>query len=495
MPYTVKINNVAVSVQAGSLQVTQSVGKKTQGQLTVRTDTSSFFKENEQIAVYDQNNTLVSSGYLTKPQATKPGYKASLYWTLSYIGQEYLAKKRVVQANYANKTCGYIARDIFANVLAAEGVAIGTIYDGPTCSNSLICSNSLVCDGNVTLPQASLFQKAADALDWLVQQASSAGVQYYWTIDQNKVGTFAPYGTTVGATIDDTLIDQKQKPTVSFSNPNYRNAQYVTGGVAQTGTQNETITGDGNSRSFTLGFPLASAPTITISGVVQTVGLKGTSGSQWYWAQGDNTITQDSGQTALASAATASVSYVGQYSNTAYSQNAAQVVYMASIDGSSGINEEIQTDNSLTTASNALTEASNLLNRYAQQGAQLVAYTKQTGFAPGQLSPVNMPYFGLVNTQALVESVLITDQVDGINIWYQITAVSGPYDTTWVDFWSRILSTQPQANSQNAGQTSSTSLLLSLQATFSLSASLNINVFACPITGNATLCGNSTIVC
>lgn len=492
--YSVTIGGSTVFVDAGSLKIDLSVGKRSQASFTVKTDTSTFFQQYEQVQVLDGSGTLVFAGYITSPQARKPGYQAVLEWTISCIGQEYLAKKRVVQASYTNKTCGYIARDILTTVLASEGVTMGTIYDGPTCSDTLYCSNSLVCDGNALLPQASFFTKAADALDSLVQSASAAGVSYYWSIDSNKVLDFAPYGTVTGPTIDDTQIDQvNNAPSITFANPNYRNSQYVTGGVAQTSSRTETIVGDGNTRSFVLGFQLSSAPTIVISAVTKTVGLKGTSGSQWYWAQGDNTIVQDNSEAVLASAATGSVTYIGQYPNTALVTNAAQITYQAGIDGTSGINEEIQSDQSLTTATNALTEASNLLTRYAAQGAQLTGTTRATGYAPGQLCPVNMPYFNLVNTKALLETVSIAD-LDGLNIWYTLKAVIGPYDTTWVDFWSRILSPQPPANS-NAQSTTSTSTLVDLTVTDSPSANVNISVFACPITGNATLCGNSTIVC
>lgn len=492
--YTVTIGGVSYTPLAGSLRIGMAVGKKTQASLSVRTNTSTFFQQYQQVLIKDGGGTLVFSGYITSPKTVKPGFQPSLVWSLSCIGQEYLAKKRIVQATYTNKTCGFIAHDILNTVLASEGVTAGTIYDGPTCSDTLYCSNTLVCDGNALLPQVTFFTKVADALDSLVQSASAAGVSYYWAIDQNKVLTFAPYGSTSGPAIDDTKIDQvNNAPSITFANPNYRNSQYVTGGVAQTSSRTETITGDGNTRSFVLGFQLASAPTIVISGVTQTVGLKGSSGAQFYWAQGDNTIVQDNSQTVLAAAATGSVTYIGQYPNTALVSNAAQIAYQSSIDGSSGINEEIQSDQSLTTANNALTEASNLLTRYAAQGAQLQATTRAAGYAPGQLCSVNMPYFNLVNTSMLLESVSIAD-LDGLNIWYTFTGIVGPYDTTWVDFWSRILSPQPPANN-NAQSTTSTSVLVDLTTTISPSDNLNISVYACPITGNATLCGNSTIVC
>jgi len=509
MAYTAKIGGVPVFIVAGSLKIDQSVGKKTQAALTVKTDSYTFFQQFQQIQVYDDSSNLVFAGYLNPPQAQKPGFQPSLVWTLTAMGQEYLAKKRVVQASYTNKTPGYMVRDIVTNVLAAEGVTAGNIYDGPTCSDTLYCSNSLVCDGNTPLAQKTLFSKVADALDSLVQDASSAGVSYYWSIDKNKKLDFAPYGSSIGPAIDDTTIDQMgNPPSITFGNANYRNGQYVTGGVAQTLTQTETRMGDGNTTSWAMGFQLASMPTIQInlgngSGgylgwTSQTVGLKGTSGSQWYWAQGDNIVAQDSSGTKLRGAPyndMLQVVYVGQYPNTAIVYNAAQVAYQKSIDGTSGINEEIATDNTLTTANNALTEASNLLTRFAQQGAQLQQATTRTGgYAPGQLCPVNMPYFNQINAQMLLETVSIQD-LDGVNIWYVLTGIQGPYDTTWVDFWSRILAPQVQANSSNAQSSTSTNTLLDMTATLAPSADLTISVYACPIASNSTLCGSSTIVC
>ncbi|MGH2505949.1 MAG: hypothetical protein ACRDHZ_00790 [Ktedonobacteraceae bacterium] len=493
--YTVRIGGNTVFVVGGSLKIDKAVGKKSQASFTARTDTRTFFKQYQQVDIFDQNGVLVFAGYITSPKASKPGFQPSLTWSITCIGKEFLAKKRVIQVTYVNKTYGFIARDIFTNLLAAEGVTAGVIFDGPTCSNTLICSNTLLVDGNAVLPRIDFFCKATDALDTLVKGASSAGIPYFWAIDQNGAGSFAPYGAVTGPTIDDTQIDQMNNPpSITFANPNYRNAQYVTGGFAQTAAQNETIVGDGSKRSFPLGFQLASAPTIVIGGVTQTTGMKGTTGSQWYWALGDNIITQDSSQTVLGSGATAPVSYVGQYPNTALVSNAAQIAYQASVDGSSGIMEEIATDATLTTASDALTEGGSLLTRFAQQGAQLVGTTRLTGFEPGQLCPVNMPYFGLVSAQALIETVSIAD-LDGVNIWYTLTSVVGPYDTTWVDFFSRLLSSQAAANSANAGQSTSTSILLSLPASVTPTANLNISVFACPITGNATFASNTTIVC
>jgi hypothetical protein len=495
MAYTAQISGKSVFVIAGSLQVQLGIGKKTQASFKVKTDSFTFFVQYQQVAIYNQNNTLVFSGYITSPSAQKPGFQPSLVWTIACISQDYILKKRVVQNNYTNMMCGAIVRDIYTNILAAEGVTVGLIYDGPTISNSLIIPFTI--DGNVLLPQKNLFCKVADALNQLVTEASSAGVPYYYAIDQNKALWFAPYGAVTGPQIDDTQIDQNNNPpTITFANPSYRNGQYETGGVAQTTTQTESRKGDSNTSSWPMRYALAGAPTINVDGVAKTVGVQGVdTGKDFYWQQGSPNITQDSGGTLLTSSNTLNITYIGQYPNTSLIYNAAQIAYMVSIDGTSGINEEIDNDPTLTTAANALSKGSNLLTRFAQQGGQLQFTTRQSGFVPGQLCPVNMPYFNLISTQMLIETVGITDSIDNLNIWYQVTAIIGPYDVSWVDFFGKLVLNQQVANSVNINQSTSVSTLVDLTATVSPTANLNINVYACPIIGNSTIIDNTLIVC
>lgn len=481
MPYSILIGGNAVQALPGSLSFSFSVGRKSSGSVTVRTDTNTFFLQYQQIQAYDQYGQLVFSGYITQPKATLNLSKQSLIWTLQCISQDYIAKKRVYTANWTNKTCGYIVQDVMNTVLASEGVTRGQIYDGLTPSTTLYPSPTLYPGGNVGLvPQAIFYYtKVSDVLDAMVKEASSSGIPYYWMIDQNKQLWFVPYTSVAGPDIDASQIDHKNNPpSVTYANPNYRNTQYITGGVAQTSQMTETRQGDGKTRTFTMSYPLAAVPSaFTVNGTTKTVGLKGTSGSNYYYAVNDPVITQDTGETILVSTDTLSITYIGQFPNTAIVSNAAQISYQAGVDGTSGINEEVENDPTLTTSTNALSEGSNLLTRLAQQGAQFSFTTKQSGFIPGQICNVNIPQFNFNSTQVLVETVTVAD-LDGINIWYQITAVLGPYDTTWVQFFSKLLSQQVPASSVNIGSTQQTSILQQFTATITPSAVLNASAIA-----------------
>lgn len=496
MAYSVLISGQAVYVVAGTLNVTNTIGRRGQATFTVRTTTATHFQQYQPVTIYDASNTLAFSGYITTPKERKPGFQNSLLHTITCVDQHYLADKRRIAASYTNKTCGYIAQDIVINLLSQEGVSVGQIYDGITPSNTLYPDTTLYPGGNVGLiPQATfVYSKVSDALDALVKAASASGVPYYWQIDQNKQLYFVPYTTVVNSTVvDGTKVDQVLNPPyVQRANPTYRNSQYILGGVAQTVSQTEVRKGDSNTQSWTMGYALNATPTITVNGAAQTVGIKGATGSQFYWAQGDNIVTQDSAQTKLISTDTLQVVYVGQFPSVIVSQSAAQIAYQATVDGTSGIVDDAISDATLTSIGNGLTEASQLLTRYGVQGTIIQFSTLASGYAQGQLITVNLPAHGLNNAQMLIENVVISDQIDMLNIWYQITAVQGPYDTTWMQFFSSLLAQQAPANSINVGVTQSVTLLASFVGNVTPSCTLSVSVYACPIP-NTTLFPNTSL--
>ncbi len=487
--YTTYIGGAPVFVDAGTLSIDSTIGKRSTAQMTVHTrNTTTHYQQDQQVSIYDKTGTLVFSGYVATPKETKPGFQSSLETKIQCVDQHRLADKRRVAASYTNQTCGAIVTDILNKILSQEGVSIGQIFDGLTPSTTLYPSSSLYPGGNVGLvPQATfVYCTVAQALDALVKEASSAGVPYYWMIDQNKLLWFVPYTAVVNSTvIDGTQIEHVKTPTyVTRANPTYRNTQYITGGVAQTVLQVESRVGDGTTQSWAMGYGLAQAPTITVNGNAQTVGIKGVSATgsyQFYWAQGDPVITQDSNQAKLTGSDVLQVTYYGQYPTTYLTQNDAQISYEASLDGTSGIVEEVEQDATITTETAGLSTASNLLTRYGVQGLLLEFSTLQTGFAPGQLVTVDLPMHGINNAQLLIEEVSASDQADALNIWYGIKAVMGPYDVMWQNFFNNLVQNQAPANSINVGVGQSLNLLASFSAALAPTAALNVTVHACPL--------------
>lgn len=493
--YTVCIDKVPMVgtftiVEQGSLQVQSSIGRQGQASFVVETDSTIHFEQFEQVMIYDQFGALPFTGYLNTPQEETQGYydgtefHGLIKHTISCMDQAaYILTKRTVTTSFTDKTCGYVAQWILDNVLVDEGVVRGQIYDGLTPSTTLYPSPTLYPGGNVgIIPLVNFgYAKASDALNALASDASSSGVPYYCSLDQLKRLWFVPYTTLTSTMIVDGTKQQNIK--VIRANPKYRNQQTVIGGAAQTSTQNKSFVGDGQTTTWTLDYALASTPTITVDSVAKTVGIKGVdTGKDFYWNEGSANVSQDSGGTVLTSSNTLAVTYVGTYPNTTISQNASQVSYQASIDGTSGINEDVRSDPTLTDVNSALASASADLTLNAQQGMQVTFDTMEYGYVPGEIMTVDLPWHNIHNEQMLIVSVIGGDaSVDNFNIWYSVLAVVGPYDVSWQDFYSKQLANPAQANSINIGTAQSVNVLQQLTASISPSASLNINNYSCPL--------------
>lgn len=506
-PYQVVINDEPAFIIAGSLSIDSTIGRRGQAAFYVHSSTATHYQQWNTVEIYDQNDALAFSGYILDPKEQKPGFQKSLLHTITCTDQHWLADKRRLAAVYTLKTIGFIVQDIVLKVLANEGVTIAQVYDGLAPSTYLYPGPTVFPNGNVGLiPQATfVYCKVSEALDALVKQASAAGIPYYWMIDQNKQLWFVPYTAVVNPTvIDGTKIDQiNNPPTVQRKNDTYRNTQYILGGVTQTLPQTETRIGDSNTTSWTMGYDLATTPTITVNSVAKVVLVKGQKGGDFYWAQGDPVITQDSGGTKLRGPSdpggpdTLVVSYVGQYPTVIISQNNAQVAYQASLDESSGIVEDVQQDNTITSADSGFSLASQLLTRYAVQGVLFQGSTLVSGYAPGQLVTVDLPDHGLNNAEMLIESVNASDQTDNLNIYYSITAIAGPYDATnWSYFFSALLKQPQPAGSINLGISQTLAILASF--TLSLTPSLSLisgNSYVCPLPSSSLFPNSNLYPC
>lgn len=82
----------------------------------------------------------------------------------------------------------------------------------------------------------------------------------------------------------------------------------------RTSQQIEIFKGDGQQRTFTLGYVLDRAPIVIRKADLQTVGLKGLDpGCNFYWAEGENTLTQDSKDIPVEGHEDLVVVYIGRF--------------------------------------------------------------------------------------------------------------------------------------------------------------------------------------
>ena len=338
------------------------------------------------------------------------------------------------------------ATDLFAGIVDEAAIYTYALSADRIAAHYQMGLSTPIQTGPTIVSLISDYAPCSDVFDAITQKA---GGGWYWTIDNNKVLWFqqqtsapvAPY------TIDDTLTE-RGTDVATHGNTQYRNTQYMLGGVQPTAQQTETRQGDGKTTAFLMGYPLNSVPTITLNGAAQTVGITGVeSGKQWYWQSGSNVITQDSSGTKLVSTDTLQVVYVGQYPAVAISSDNGAITTRAAREGSggSGIVEAVAYDTTLTSTTQAQQGAAGYLSKYAHDLDTLVCLTKTYGFAEGQACVVNVPAHNFINESMLIESVTITDRgpIGGevVDLYYDLKCVSGPINMGW-QAWYKALASQ-----------------------------------------------------
>jgi hypothetical protein len=266
---------------------------------------------------------------------------------------------------------------------------------------------------------------------------TKASGDYYWQVDQTSALTFVERHATP-APFCLQSADLLNTPSVQPNNAAdlYRNRQTITNCVGVTGTLTETKIADGSANSWSMAYPLYSAPVITVSGVSKTIGVQGVdTGKDFYWQANSPTIGQDSGAAKIPSGYVNSFTYIGQFPTQVTADNLPEQAARALIEtGTTGIVEAVE-DGLGMLASNALIYANGLLARFGNNNTvEIIATTLRSGLAQGQIIPVFIPEFGINNAQLLIVKVT-TDgylQSDGSVLYeYTIDATSGPNISNW----------------------------------------------------------------
>lgn len=438
--YTALIGGAYYAIEATTLNIQNQVGQRSQGSVTVMSPLGVYWLRGTQFLLFDETGAQVYGGYV----ANDHGYRDNgvrqadlgwMYHDLTLMDNCYRADKRVPFKIYLNVTAGYIVNDLYGAYLAAEGV---TITAGSVASGATI--QMVVWNGSKTI---------ADALTWLAQKSG-----YWWNIDATGVLWFQPYGGIPAPfAVDGTNVDSMQQVSVDYGNDLQVNKQYAKGGVAQKGSTAsplvESFKGDGARRAFTLAYPVNTIISVTLNAVdiTSTVQDKGTSGGHYYTLVADPVVAQDPSQTVLTSSDTLTVTYIGQYPVITVAQNSAAIAAQAIREGNgSGIIESVYSDSKLRTLPAAFQEASSQLAHYGADIVILTCTTKTKGLAPGQLLPVSLSDYGLAAQSMLIAGVTVSDQVDGLNIWYTVQAIGAIGATSWAletaqwqTFWQRVM--------------------------------------------------------
>jgi hypothetical protein len=366
------------------------------------------------VTIYDDSNNLIFGGYVARPSDEKQSRTSIIYSNVDLVDNSSIADRRIVAESYENQTVGYIARDILTKYLSSEGVTEGTIEEGPVVTKAVFP-----------------YEYASKALNDL---AELSGFSWNITADKKLVLAgremfVAPWSINDSSSIRNIRVERDQDQ--------YRNRQFIRAGQDITDTQTESFSGDGNSRTFVVGYKIAQVPTIRINGVVKTVGIRGVEeGKDVYWSKGEKEITQEFSATPLTSADKLEIDYVGFFPIIVVSEDSPAIQGQKSLSGGTGIYESVEENTNIDSAQAALEFAQGKLRRFARTSTTLTYETYVGGLEAGQLIDVSLPYHAL-SGQFLISSVEISEYSPG-KLRYNVKAVDGEAVGGWANFFAKL---------------------------------------------------------
>lgn len=340
------------------------------------------------------------------------------------VGYRYLAEKRLIRAVYENMLAGDIARDVVEFYLGPESVVVETIsVAGPT----------------VTRIEFPYGTTVAAALDQLAELAGDA----FWEIAASVIGTtvrrnfnFFDIGD-FGSGLTLTKANVSYGGQVERQSPQYRNRQQLAGG-GSTGARTEIFLGDGERRSFTVGYPILKKPTVDVNTgagyVTKTVGIKDVeTGKDWYWNEGSPSVVQDAAGTVLANTHKIRIVYEGRTELAIVASDTAEIAANAAIEGSSGIVEAYDRMDWIGGATEGGEIAAAHLAIYVQKAKRFHARYRTTSFIATQIAGGTIAITNILDLPAsmVVESVnaTILPKANGLDLI--LSVVDGSALASW----------------------------------------------------------------
>jgi hypothetical protein len=439
-------------------------------------DEASKPSEGQPIEITDYDGNLIFGGFILYAKRFNPIGTDTVFYDVECVDNHAIADRFIVAESYVSTLAGDIVEDLRTTYLAADGVTVGTIQGGLTID-------------------AAKFPRTGTVSDAMDELSELTG--FTWFIDYDKKLYFiqrstlsAPYNITDTAEIVN--INVRQDKT------KYRNKQYIRGGLDKTATislELPTPQPDGVSKTFVTRFPIAEKPSIFIDSVQVAAGDIGVNGKdtgkEWYYAVGTSAIVQDDAETTLTTEEL-EITYKGLVPLLVVSEDSAAVTERIAIEGGTGIYENIQNEPKVNDKSIALDIANAKLRKYTKIERELSYQTTVSGLYAGQLQNVNLSKYSIVSGEFLIDRVTITDLDDNGTFLYDVHAVDGEPFGGWTQFFKGL------AKSGGALEIRDDEVLVILSSSFESQQWAEgqiVDVFACPLCSDLTLCSNGLIVC
>lgn len=362
---TCLINGTEYQLQA-DFEISEQLGNTITSTMTVLVEHQPFPKSGDIVQIIDDSGECIWYGTCGIPSS--PEYSTleqpKLYG-LTCQNANGILSNRIANIAMQNATITEIVQTLFNSYISAEGITLGKISEIPATFQVYTAA-----DYNLR-----------DALDELANT-----VQAVWQITPDKKFYFV---------VSDDFPAFPEVLSTSFlfgggykmETKDYlmRTVQIISGATDTTDPQTESFIYQQDQTSFTTVFPFATKPTITVNGDGVSSALIGVNGID---DNNENIVFSFSYDSQILSYKESSgylsvgdkvvVTYSGLYRIRVTAQNEDKISEIAAASGTSGMIEQVQLANNITTTSDASQLANSLLERFAEARQEMTFWVLTT---------------------------------------------------------------------------------------------------------------------
>jgi hypothetical protein len=426
--WTVEINAVDKGslYQWGSFSTNENISAPSTATFTLVDTAQTYFPAVGQTVDIKRDSVRLFKGTIEKIDIDAPLAPEVNFIKIHAIDFNQLAQRFFVAANY--ETDGQTLKDIVDDIvdnqtsLGTDGVVTTGMNEGPEIGDTIID-----------------YKQVKKVFDDFSQNTGLV-----WRIDASKVLDFYDPSTNYASfDLDTSNKDKYRSIKIRQTREKYRNRQYFRAGTQKVYPDPERFKGDGETQAFTLYFAVGNEdtdkPLVEVDTVSKTVGIRGVDDDtafDWYYAKGEKEITQNYSDTALSSAQTLEVDYVGQIPNLIDETDNDEVTDRISVEGGSGIYENLEKDEEIDTRLLAVERVEGLLRRFGSVPTMATVETFEEGLEVGQSISVTFTAYD-VSGYFLIQRVYRRDIGEGrIVTRFDAIQPQERYED-WVEFWEK----------------------------------------------------------
>ena len=349
------INGVAYDMLM-DYSISEQLGNKTSTSLSVLVPIGKPFpRSGDIIEVKDENNTyfLGTCGIPKSPEFESEN--TIRVYSITCGNANSILSRRLANVAYRGHTITEIVQALYDQYISAEGFALGGISDIPVTLDTYTAADYGL-------------QNCLDELASLVEGVwyCSNDRKFYFVAKEE----FESFPQVISPSF--VPINGIQKTT---KDTDLRTSQIIKGGTEQTDEQTENYLWTEDQNNFTVNFPVAQRPTISVNGTPLPASAVGVSGLNeddpsvvFLFSYNSQIIKYNDENTVKTIAANdvITVQYIGMYPIRVVVDNAVEIEELANRTGTSGRIENVKIDATVTSISDATSMGQGLLSNYGQ---------------------------------------------------------------------------------------------------------------------------------